>query len=167
MTLEELEKKLFELDDLRMELNKQIAELKERGEEKPEPPHPRPYPKDDQIYYYVMDMGEVDEMKWTSDRFDLGARKIGNVFVTESAAIFAAERLKVLAEMREWAGEWNAPYLLLCGVAYGNVYVHWTTNANGAIKFQTEEDAKNCIKAVGEERLKKYYFMIPEDENNE
>lgn len=165
MTLEELEKKLTELDDLRTELNKRIVELKAQDDEKPKPPHPRWKPERDE-HYYTIDIGGACAgwETWDSDNLDGDIYSLGFVFKTEAEAEFAIERLKVIAEMREWTGEWNAPYLLLCGIAHGNVYVHWTTNANGALKFQTEEDAKNCIKAVGEDRIKKYYFMIPEDE---
>ena len=175
MTIEELETKLTELDGLRAEtnkrieeLNKQIAELKARDEKNPKPPHPRWKPERDEPYYTIhVGCACAGSNTWDSDTLDGDIYSLGFVFQTEAEAEFAIERLKVLAEMREWTGEWNAPYLLLCGIAHGNVYVHWTTNANGALKFQTEEDAKNCIKAVGEDRIKKYYFMIPEDETNE
>ena len=167
MTIEELEKKLTELDDLRVEMNKQIAELKARGEEKPKPPHPRPYLECHQNYFYVNLIGEVCKSNWLSDRYDLGAREIGDVFMDESAAEFAAERLKVLAEMREWAGKWDDTFVLT--YVGNNDFVQISSvlmsrNTFGEMRFATKEDAEGCIKAVGKERLLRYYFMVPEED---
>ena len=169
MTIEELEKKLTELDDLRVEMNKQIAELKARGEEKPKPPHLRPYLEDDQNYFFINARGKIENSKWMSDRFDLGAREIGNIFMGETAAEYAAERLKVLAEMREWAGKWNDTFVL---TYIGNddfvqiSSVLMSRNTFGEMRFATKEDAEGCIKAVGKERLLRYYFMVPEEDDN-
>jgi hypothetical protein len=164
MTIDEFEKKLTELEDLHNELKAQIAELKAQGEEKPKPPHPRPYPEDGQNYFSFNCMGGVYESEWCSDQYDLDARESGNVFFGKTAAEFAAERMKVLAEMREWAGNWDDPYVLYYGFEHGKVFAYPTTDVDGALKFRTEEDAYNCIKAVGEERIKKYYFIIPDNE---
>jgi len=131
----------------------------------PEPPHKRLYLENNQTYFYVDEKSEVSDAVWLSDLFDLGAYKIGNVFAAENAAKFAAERLTVLAEMREWAGKWNDPYRIIYidgRVEPETVFVGRCISY-GEIRFATEADAKNCIKAVGEDRLKKYYFGIPED----
>jgi len=151
------------------DLERQLIELKQaKADDKndiPQPPHPRPYPEYVQTYFYIIDMGEVAETKWTSNRFDLGKHEIGNIFLTEEAAVFAAERLKVIVEMREWAGKWNDPYRIL--YINGRIELEPLSVGRclsyGEIRFATEADAKNCIKAVGEDRLKKYYFGIPED----
>lgn len=158
--------KIQELEDRLSAAEEELRALKARDnkDDLPEPPHLRPYPECNQIYYHVDDMGEVDESEWRSDRFDLGARGIGNVFVTETAADFAAERLKVLAEMRGWAGKWNDPWEINYTppmIAPMRVYVD--NCSGGELRFATREDAEDCIKAVGKDRLKKYYFGIPED----
>lgn len=131
----------------------------------PTPPHQRPYLENNQTYFYVDEKSEVSDAQWLSDLFDLGAYKIGNVFVTESAAEFAAERLKVLAEMREWAGKWNDPVAINMNADYilGVESLSYPNDSFGELRFATEADAKNCINSVGEDRLKKYYFGIPED----
>ena len=176
MTLEDLEKKLTELndlrselnklDDLRMELNKHIAELKARGEEKPDPPHPRPYPERQQKYFYVNPMGKVVASNWLLDQIDMDTREIGNVFKTEAEAKFAAERLKVLAEMREWAGKnYDGAYIYYHRPS-DEIMINWdgdSTYCFGDIRFKCVDDAENCITAVGADRIKKYYFMISED----
>lgn len=152
------------------ELEAQIAELKAQGEEKPKPPHPRPYPEYNQLYFYVNLLGVVEKTKWDSGRFDLMAHKIGNVFFGKTAAVFAAIRMRVLAEMREWAGKWNDIYAIAYVVSYDKSRIIVNERLNNLsyaeIRFATIEAAENCIKAVGEERLKKYYFMVPEEETN-
>ena len=82
-------------------------------------------------------------------------------------AEFAIERLKVLAEMREWAGDWDDVFVLTYmgseDIVRACTVVSFR-NTFGEMRFATKEDALNCIKAVGEDRIKKYYFMIPEEE---
>lgn len=167
MTIDEFEKKLAELKDLHNELKAQIAELKAQVEEKPKPPHPRPYPEYNQLYFYVNLMGVVEETKWDSGRFDLLAHKIGNVFFGKTAAVFAAIRMRVLAEMREWEGNWDDGVALKydgTNKLISATFISPRQYTFGEMRFATREDAEGCIKAVGEDRIKKYYFMIPEDE---
>lgn len=173
MTIEELEMKLTELDGLRAEtnkrieeLNKQVAELKKQGEEKPKPPHPRWKPERDEPYYTIhVGCACAGLNTWDSDTLDGDIYSLGFVFKTEAETEFAIERLKVLAEMREWAGKWDDTFVL---TYVGNddfvqiSSVLMSRNTFGEMRFTTKEDAKNCIKAVGKERLKKYYFLIPE-----
>ena len=166
MTLDEYKTRLAELEADYKKLEKTIYELKntEIEKEKPTPPHPRPYPECNENYLYVNPMGEVDETNWTSDRFDLGVHKVGNVFMTEKAAEFAVERMKVFAEMKEWAGNIDDRYEL--GYKYDFVDAYESDNAylTGNLRFASYEDAENCIKAVGADRIIKYYFGVPDDE---
>lgn len=161
MTHQEYEAKLADLQS-------QIEELKqtEIEEDNPKPPHPRWMPIFNEIYYFI-DEKEVREYIWYGDRRDNALYSVGNVFMTKEAAEFAAECMKVLAEMREWAGSWNDPY----AIGYVRLYNQETrvivndkleTISHGEMRFKTEEDAYNCLKAVGEERIKKYYFGITE-----
>ncbi len=166
MTIEELEKKLTELDDLRTELNTQIAELKAQREE-PKSPHRRWRPIFNENYYFIQE-AEVREFIWNEDRHDNAFYSVGNVFMTKEAANFAVERLKALAEMREWAGSWDDPYAIAyVKYNYQDARLIVVDNTGyssfGEMRFATSEDAKNCINKVGEDRIKKYYFMIPEE----
>lgn len=173
MTIKELEKKLAELEELHVEtenlhakLKAQIAELKAQCEELPEPPHPRWKPEREKLYYSI-NIGHACAgiNTWDSDNLDGDIYSLGFVFKTEAEAEFAIERLKVLAEMREWAGKWDDEYTL----RYENngrintFFIALTYKSYGEMRFATWEDAIGCIKAVGEDRIKKYYFMIPED----
>lgn len=164
MTRKEYENRLAELQT-------QIDELKntEIEDEPPTPPHPRWKPKNGEMYFYLTARGYLSKEKWFDTAPYEEIYKFGNLFLSAEDATFAAERLRVLAEMREWAGKWNDKY----SIAYVNVLSGDTriivndrlsTLSHGEMRFATKEDAENCIKAVGEERLKKYYFMVLEDE---
>lgn len=69
-------------------------------------------------------------------------------------------------ECFEWAGKWNDPYRILYidGRVEPEMVFVGRCISYGEIRFATEADAINCIKAVGEDRLKKYYFGIPIDD---
>ena len=168
MTIDELEKKLTELEDLHAELKAQIAELKERGERKPKPPHPRWKPAFPEKYYSIFHNGLPVLENWSGYSNDEREYEIGNIFRTRTEAEFEAERLKVLAEMREWAGDYNDGYSLVYDVGKERVcYVPASERlVYGEMRFTTEEDAEGCIEAVGVDRIKKYYFMIPEEDKS-
>ena len=176
MNIKELEKKMAELDELQAEtenahakLIAQMAELKERGEEKPKPPHPRWEPENGERYYYLDCDGWIESSETISSECKKYKADIGNLFNSVEEAKFAAERLKVLAEMREWAGKWDDTFVL---TYIGNddfvqiSSVLMSRNTFGEMRFATKEDAEGCIKAVGKERLLRYYFMVPEEDDN-
>lgn len=175
MTIKELEKKLTELNDMRLELREQIKEMKlaTAEAESPKPPHPRWKPEQG-IYYYCIEANSISPVSfyyYDADRATVHKTniEIGNVFHTKAEAEFAAERLKVLTEMREWAGNWNDEFSLRYEENSGiETYLHlFPCKTYGEMRFATKEDALNCINAVGEDRIKKYYFMIPEEANND
>ena len=155
-----------ELTDM---LIKAFKDSKEEDTPKsPTPPHPRWMPKEKQIYYTVLySCGKIDMLNWSSeyaahkDRF-----RMGNVYKTRAEAEFVAERSKVLAEMQEWAGNYNDKYFLFYDVNEERIRYLPATEKTvyGEMRFATNEDAKNCIEVVGADRIKKYYFMVPEDE---
>ena len=168
MTLEEFEKKLSEVADLHAELKAQFDELKAQNKEKPKPPYPRWMPKEKQIYYTVLySCGKIDMLNWSSeyaahkDRF-----RMGNVYKTRAEAEFVAERSKVLAEMKEWSGNNHYGVYIYYHKPSDQIMMDWDGNSNyfhGDIRFNSVDDVLNCIEAVGKERIKKYYFMIPEE----
>lgn len=159
MTRQEYETKLTNLQS-------QIEELKqaEIEEDSPKPPHPRWKPEYGEDYFYCSYSGLVYKILWTNGKLDNGMYNLGNVFRTEEETEFEAERLKVLAEMREWAGNWNNAVVLTYSKLSNKVEAEIANyTISGEIRFASFADAKNCIKAVGADRIKKYYFMIPED----
>ena len=151
-------------------LKKRIAELEtaQIEEEPPAPPHPRWKPEQG-YYYYCVEPNPSSPISFYYYGGELTAVlenefDIGNLFRTIEDAGFAAERLKVLAEMREWAGKWCDTWCIY----YTDGRIEplsvrtFKDITYGEMRFATNEDAQNCIKAVGEDRIKKYYFIIPE-----
>lgn len=148
-------------------LEREIAVLRQETVEDGSeiPPHHRPELIPGKIYYYLDSGGNVmsalpEKMISDSCRLDFG-----NVFLTKDAAKYAAEYYKVLAQMREWAGNWNDPYEL----GYDGCEVEAVRDCMkcvtyGELRFASENDAENCIKAVGEDRLIKYYFGVRDHE---
>lgn len=148
-------------------LEREIAALKLENveDESEKPPHQRPKLKQGEIYYSIENNGKAYSRTWIDTGWDSERLAFGNVFATEEAADFAAERLKVIAEMREWAGKWDDPwYLRYDGgeiVACKRLVL---TLSLGELRFRSEDDANNCIKAVGKDRLIKYYFGVHDHE---
>ena len=133
----------------------------------PPPPHPRWEPRVDDIYYKVIDTGLFTSQIWSKSSFDYERYDIGNVFKSSKEADFAAERLKVLAEMQEWAGDIWDDFAIEYDRESKDIVIFTCTYSPylcGEMRFSTENDARNCINAVGEDRIKKYYFMVSEDE---
>lgn len=160
MTSKEYEQRLEALE-------REIAELRQEAVEEGsgKPPHQRPELKEGDMYYYISADGFVLLKSWFGAPRDYDSRVIGNVFRTKDAAEYAAEYCKVLAEMREWAGNWDDSWVM--------IYDGWSPKAIsipapdvtfGELRFATKEDAENCIKAVGKDRLIKYYFGVRDHE---
>lgn len=164
--IQELEDRLSAAEEeLRAEKELRALKAGDNKDDLPEPPHQRPELKEGDMYYYISADGFVLLKSWFGAPRGYDSRVIGNVFRTKDAAEYAAEYCKVLAEMREWAGKWNDPYRILYidGKVEPETVFVGRCISYGEIRFATEADAENCIKAVGEDRLKKYYFGIPED----
>lgn len=172
MTIEELEEKMTELEKLQAEtenlhakLKAQIAELKAQREEPPIPPHKRPEMNRGEKNYYINFYGGTSSSMWLNTEWDLWRLHIGNVFLTEEAAKYAEEFIKVLDEMREWAGQYNDPWKLISDGKIVDVSPLYNSDVlSGEMRFATLYDARNCIKAVGEDRLIKYYFGVRDHE---
>lgn len=148
-------------------LEQEIAALRleDVDDESEIPPHPKPEIRVRQEYYYVAPYGEIIYTKYDGARTEKMMRDIGNVFLTEEAAEYAVEYFKVLSEMREWAGNWNDTWEIVYSaplIAPIRVYVNICSA--GEMRFASKEDALNCIKAVGRDRLIKYYFGVRDHE---
>ena len=147
-------------------LEREIAALRqETVEDEPTPPHQRPKPERGEIYYYIKNHGGITFSTWCDTEFDLGRRAIGDVFRNKEAAEYAAEYYKVLAQMREWAGKWNDPWIIMYdSFTVEAIPVYGKDVTFGELRFASEKDADNCIKAVGEDRLIKHYFGVRDHE---
>ena len=129
------------------------------------------FPQEGDTYYYLYSDGAVGYDKYHAV-FDteINRLSLGNYFKTKEEAEFEVERLKVLHEMKQFAepkdykwDSFNEHHYIYCRFLNNNNFVE-IGNLNSCksdeIYFESEEDAKACIKAVGEDRIKKYYLGI-------
>ena len=115
-------------------------------------------------YYYFNSFGEVNSDHWSDHRVDKGRFAIGNCYETEEAAQFAAEKRKVIAELKQFTDDQHNGgceyYYLVCGSDKGNIRIHHGDMYTGELHFATEELAKQAIATVGADRIKKYYLHM-------
>lgn len=87
---------------------------------------------------------------------------------TPAAASEESYRREVISAMKEWAGKWDDPWKMFYdGCLIETIPDYGKCATYGEMRFATKENAKNCIKSVGVDRIKKYYFGIPDDEKEE
>lgn len=124
-----------------------------------------------EIYYFIDGDGYVAKVRWDGDAWDNTKYKIGNCFKTREEAEFQAERLRVLAEMREFEEssdrEWNCRnphYFISYNIRMEKMEINYAyTVKDNNIYFETEEKARECILKVGADRIKRFYLRIKED----
>ena len=164
--------KLEELENELERLKSEIEKLK--VEEKQEKKCTRWKPSAGDAYWCINGNGIANELHWVYDIVDKGAYSIGDCFQTKEEAEFEIERLKVIAEMKEFAFEpdWNdVSQLKYCiyynyhkdeimGPALQIEYYYSTKYCD--IYFESFKKAQECINAVGADRIKKYYFRVEE-----
>lgn len=124
-------------------------------------------PEWNENYYYIQPNGTTAFTNNLSDT-DQDIIAIGNCFKTKEEAEFEVERLKVVAELKEFAFEpdwkirgYRDKYVL----AYNHyseelVYCTDTWRQRDNIYFETEADVENAIKQVGEDRILKFLFGV-------
>lgn len=122
--------------------------------------------------YWIINGSRVVNSSWDNDNVDYRRYEIGNCFKTEKEAKFALEKLKVEAELRRFAEENNEceidwtdrkqnKWLICYNYDSKNIDTGYdNTLRTHYIYFSSKEIAKQAIKHIGEERLKKYYFRI-------
>lgn len=165
MNKQELENKINELE-------KQLIELKEELN-KPESKVWKPKLND--IYYTILNYGIISSSKWNDDAIDNIRYAIGNCFRTQEEAEFEVERLRVTAELKRFAEEHNEPidwnnskqskYYIAFGADDSSIcYGFAILVKRNDIYFSSKELAQQAVAEIGEERIKKYYLGI-ENEN--
>ena len=154
-----------ELDNLKERLRNLLEELdnlKYSGK--------RWKPKMGEKYYYIVDLGAVCAGSWYGNDFHKKLYAAGNVFPSEEVAIFEAERRRVVAELSDFAegddAVWDGEQRHWCvwwDITAKKLMVSYSLYAKHAgIHFPSEEAVYAAIEAVGEERVKKYYFGVKE-----
>ena len=135
--------------------------------------------EDEEDLYYIINDG-VDYCFYNNDDTDQFLMAIGNCFQTEEQAKFMIEKLKVIHELRKFAYQqhggkinWYDKNQEKFFVAY-NLFNKKVEVAFSyrlvvlpfQIYFDSEEIARKAIETIGEDRIKKYYFGVNEDEEN-
>lgn len=128
--------------------------------------------KYEETYYFLHCSGSLSESVWRNDNVDKNRLSVGNVFLTKEDAEFARERLNVIAELKryakefsdeEWSNSTISKYVIYLGSQDYGMYITSTYSVRYPfLYFQSKEKAEEAIDAVGEERIKKYYFGVKE-----
>ena len=161
MTKEEIKKEIAECEE-------KLANLREKLD-KPEYGGKRWKPKKNEEYYHIYPNGKIDRFFFDSG-YDANVCTQGNCFKTKEEAEFEVERRKVIAELSDYAegdeavwdgttGHWQIYYSFLFNrLSYNICFTRTET-----LYFPSREAAEAAVKAVGEDRVKKYYLRIKED----
>ena len=166
MTIEELKKEYeSKINVLNEEFNNKIAELqkeKELNEKwwKPE---------EGEKYFYINGTGAIQYVFYINDYINKKHYAFHNMFKTEEEVEFAAERWKVIRELEMLSDddkEWNksySHYAIGCDKASLCV-TEYILNKEHPFYFKSKESAQKAIEIIGEDRLKKFWFGIKDDE---
>lgn len=133
-------------------------------------------PKKGDKYYYIGSVGSIFNYDCREDILDEAHLNIGNYFKTEEDAKHMVEKFKVIRELQKFANENNeekidwknfnqCKYKIFYDAEDGDLYVDYSIQCESEpfnIYFTSFKIAKKAIEAVGEDRIKKYYFDIEE-----
>lgn len=139
------------------ELEGQVKEEYVKGEQA--------FPQGGDDYWFVDAEGNVLCTIYTEYHDDKRKMEIGNIFKTKEQAEFAAEKLKVEAELRKFSRPFESVkfnHYIFFYIDGNSVEVGCKTgcHSQGIIYFESEEKAQQAIDAVGVERIKKYIFEV-------
>lgn len=127
-------------------------------------------PKDGETYFYMWGTGKPDSGVFDSTKEkDLMRLAVGNYFKTPEERDAAVEYLKVVTELKAFATDNNDPidwddhqerkYKLCWNRETGCVDTTWSRRKiTDGIYFSSHEVAMAAVKAVGEDRIKKFYL---------
>ena len=125
-------------------------------------------PEINETYWYVSDR-KIDYYDYVNDPTDRFLYAIGNCFKSKEEAEFAFKRAKVIAELKRFAEENNGEldfksatkrkYHIQYSTHVDAIFIDYIYNdVQNEIYFSSEQIARDAIKSIGEDRLKKYYF---------
>ena len=131
-------------------------------------------PKEKEKYFYIEDCMGVSDDRNVQAPIDYCRFNIGNFFKTKIEAEHMLEKLKVIHELQKFAYENNekeidwknfnqCKYKIFYDAEDGDLYVDYSVQCESEpfnIYFTSFKIAKRAIEAVGEDRIKKYYFNV-------
>lgn len=144
-------------------LEKELAELKANPPKREPGERWEPEVRDE--FWFVKKDGFISHDIWTDAIIDIEMLDNFNVFQTKEEAEFQVERIKVMRELDLWAME-NVRKII------GKYYIYYDSDGNTVSidklayyavvphVFKSKEIAQKAIQAIGEDRLKKYYFKV-------
>ena len=169
MNMEDLDKRLENILNNQEKINADIEELNTlveelKREELEQDKTPIGWkPEEGENYYFANANGKIVQL-CNNTEFDTKVIKHTRVFKTRKEAEFEAERMKVMRELEKFAGEFVEDEYKWC------ICWDWEENSidtdyslrftYAELYFETMEKAKQAIKAVGEDRVKKYYLGV-------
>ena len=133
-------------------------------------------PKKGDTYYYIGSVGSIFNYDYREDISDEAHLNIGNYFKTKEDAKHMVEKFKVIRELQKFANENNekeidwknktqCKYKIFYDAEDEELYVDYAVYCKREplnIYFTSSKIAKRAIEAVGEDRIKKYYFNVEE-----
>lgn len=123
-------------------------------------------PKYNEDYWYIDRFGEVYKDIWECTYGDNIRFYMCNIFRTEEEAKFEVEKLKVLAELKQFSRKFKyglANYYIDYDYINDSItYMLCYTDFLPTICFESKDVLKKAIESVGEDRIKKYLFCIEE-----
>ncbi len=147
-------------------LEAKITGLKEEIEEIEEEQEDKKFPQNGDNYFFIISIGLISEDVYDGNITDLQRLVIGNMFKTKEEAEFEVERLKVIKELKEFSTKFernDENYYLVFWANDNFVGVMLEDEMRlDVLYFESMEKAREAIKAVGEDRIRKYYFGIEE-----
>ena len=132
-------------------------------------------PKIGKPYFYVDDTGNICEKVWVSNYADCIRYELGNCYPTYEKAEFAFEKLKVTTELERFAEEHNdkeidwkngrqSKHFLYYDFPQKTIATeHYFCTKENKVYFTSYGIARQAVGAIGEDRLKKYYFNVQDD----
>ena len=131
-------------------------------------------PKKGDTYYYIGSVGSIFNYDYREDISDEAHLNIGNYFKTKEDAKHMVEKFKVIRELQKFANENNeekidwknfnqCKYKIFYDAEDEDLYVDYSIQCESEpfnIYFTSFNIAKRAIEAVGEDRIKKYYFNV-------
>lgn len=126
--------------------------------------------KNGDICFYSNAYNEIKYVEWVDCDYFESVRSIGLITVTREALEFKLESMKVYEELKryakeftddEWEDEDKPKYEICINGVDHNIYISPSFSVKNAnLYFESPEKAKEAIKSVGEERVKKYYLGV-------
>ena len=127
-------------------------------------------PEIGKVFYYLSNLGAVNNATYEETAHDLTLASEGNVFESEEKAEFEYQRRKFLTTYEQLSldageadNEWNNKnfhYMCFCESDGILRYGAYTGTKDMNIYFPTEESCRNAVATIGEDNFKKYILRI-------